>query len=56
MFLDEAIWRIKYRKFPDRVEFLVQLNAHNQQDDVGGFGPDFTEGQTAYAENKTTSN
>jgi hypothetical protein len=25
-FLDEAIWRRKYKLFPDRVEFLVQMN------------------------------
>ena len=32
MFLDEALWRMKYKLFQDRVEFLVQLNSyHNFQ-------------------------
>ena len=25
-FLDEAIWRRKYKMYPDRIDFLVQLN------------------------------
>ena len=35
MFLDEAIWRRKYKLFPDRVEFLTQLNSHHNFTDEG---------------------
>lgn len=29
MFLDEAIWRRKYKLFDDRMDFLIQLNAYH---------------------------
>jgi hypothetical protein len=34
MFLDEALWRIKYKIYSDRIDFLVQLNAYHN------FAPD----------------
>lgn len=29
MFLDEALWRMKYKVNADRVDFLVQLNSYH---------------------------
>lgn len=37
MFLDEAIWRRKYKHFSDRINFLSQLNVHQN---YSGFQPD----------------